>query len=97
MTEQTTLRKQSEEKIGDTTEKSQLVGKKLIITSIISNIPTKNGPVNVYSATLPDGSAVQFFGSKVMDAQNVKPGKTVVTIGTGPAANGDFFKFYLPE
>lgn len=90
------LRKQSEEKIENVTGKEQLVGRQIEITNVLESIPTDNGEVNVYTGTLSDGKIISFFGSSVMDKQGVTAG-TKVVVGSGQAAKGRFYKFYLPE
>ena len=96
---QTKLTKKSEDTATDqiaTTKKADLIGIPMIISGI-KTIPSKNGVVNLYTATVPPNNrAVAFFGSGVMDRQNVEVGSAVV-IDTGVSKKGQFYKFYSPE
>ncbi len=61
------------------TEKEKLAGKPIEITAVES-IPSSYGDVGIYSGKLGDGTIVHFFGSSVLDKQEIKVGDKLLLV-----------------
>lgn len=79
----------------DIKAKKDLLGIVLHITDVAYKIPTAYGEAAAYTATLPSGEVVTFFGSSVMDTQEVAAGD-VVKIDQKASKEGNKYYIFVP-